>query len=465
MNKSFYSWKLANQTNGYRPYKAYALHNFTRIPQLQEFSEEQRFAIKVVGHILPFKTNNYVIDELIDWGNVPYDPIFRLTFPQKEMLQPHHFEEMAAALRCCADKETVKHIANRIRSQLNPHPAGQMEYNVPLMDGQKLTGIQHKYRETILFFPSQGQTCHAYCTFCFRWPQFVGIDQWKFTMRETGLLVAYLRRHPEVSDVLITGGDPMIMKAKRLSQYIEALLAADLPNLQNIRIGSKALSYWPYKFFGDKDADRLLALFKKVVRSGKHLAFMAHFTHPRELSTPAVKKAIRLIRETGAEIRTQAPLLRHINDNPQTWAKMWKKQVKLGCIPYYMFVARDTGAQHYFAVPLVEAWEIFKEAYQKVSGIARTVRGPSMSCDPGKVQILGVSKIKGEKVIVLRMLQGRNPNWTNRPFFAKYDEAAIWFDELSPAFGKNRFFFEGELFETNQSNETIFALSGGISRI
>jgi hypothetical protein len=105
-------------------------------------------------------------------------------------------------------------------------------------------------------------------------------------------------------------------------------------------------------------------------------------------------------------------------------------------------MVRDTGAQHYFGVPLVEAWEIFRDAYKSVSGIARTVRGPSMSAEPGKVQILGVEEVKGEKVIVLRMLQGRNPDWVQRPFFAEYDPYAIWLDDLRPAFGRERFFFE-----------------------
>ena len=109
-----------------------------------------------------------------------------------------------------------------------------------------------------------------------------------------------------------------------------------------------------------------------------------------------------------------------------------------------MFVVRDTGAQHYFGIPLVRAHEIFKDAVKNVSGLARTVRGPSMSATPGKVQIDGVSEVNGKKVMVLRMLQGRNPEWVNKPFFAEYDDSAIWLDDLKPAF-EPKFFFEDEL--------------------
>jgi len=424
--------------------KSYTLMNFRTIPQIQQMSEETQFEMEVVGNVLPFKTNNYVVEQLIDWDNIPNDPMYVLTFPQKGMLIPEHYDKMASTLRSGADKKEIARVANDIRLQLNPHPAGQMELNVPqLKDGTKLYGMQHKYDETCLFFPSQSQTCHAYCTFCFRWPQFVGMDEMKFAMREGEQLVQYLKEHPEISDVLFTGGDPMIMKASMFSVYTDALLDAKLPNLKTIRIGTKAVSYWPYKFLTDSDADETLKNFEKIVKSGTHLAIMAHFNHLAELSTDPIKEAIKRIRNTGAEIRTQSPLLAHINDDANMWAEMWQKQVSLGCIPYYMFVVRDTGAQHYFGVPLVKAEKIFRSAFRQVSGLARTVRGPSMSATPGKVHVLGVSEINGQKVIVLQLLQGRESEWVGIPFFAKYDENAIWLDDLEPAFGE-KFFFDDE---------------------
>ena len=425
--------------------KSYTLSNFRQLPQIQKLSEETRFEMEVVGNVLPFKANNYVVEQLIDWNNIPNDPMYVLTFPQKGMLKPEHYEKMEFALKQNFDKKEIASVANEIRLQLNPHPAGQMELNVPtLKDGTKLYGMQHKYKETCLFFPSQSQTCHAYCSFCFRWPQFVGMDEMKFAMQEGEQLVQYVQEHPEITDILFTGGDPMIMKSKVFAKYIDILIESNLPNLKTIRIGTKALSYWPYKFLTDYDSQEMLDVFRKVTDNGLHLAFMAHFNHLNELSTPSVKQAIKAVRETGAEIRTQSPLLAHINDDASMWAQMWNKQIQLGCIPYYMFVVRDTGAQHYFGVPLVRAANIFKEAYSKVSGLARTVRGPSMSATPGKIHVMGTTTINNEKLIVLRFLQGRNPAWVETPFFAKYDENAIWLDDLKPAF-TDKFFFEDEM--------------------
>jgi len=427
-------------------YKTYTVKTFRNIPQVQKYlTEDQKFDIEVVAQVFPFKVNNYVIDRLINWEDPLNDPIFRLTFPQKGMLKPEHYDKIAKLLKENAPQQVIREEANKIRMELNPHPAGQ-KYNVPEIDGMKLTGAQHKYKETILFFPKQGQTCHAYCTFCFRWPQFIGLEELKFAMKEIDILIKYIQAHPEITDLLFTGGDPMIMKTRIFKQYIDAILEADIPHLKTIRIGTKALGFWPYRFLTDDDAQEMLDLFKKIVDKGYHLAFMAHFNHYKELETEEVQEAVEKILDTGAVIRTQSPLLRHINADPDVWATMWQKQVEMRMIPYYMFVARDTGAQHYFGVPLVEAWEIFRKAYQNVSGLARTVKGPSMSATPGKIRVLGVTEINGEKVMVLDFLQGRNPDWVGRPFFAKYNPNALWIDDLEPAFS-DEFFFERELEE------------------
>lgn len=423
----------------HKKYQSYSLHNIHKITQFQNLSKIIQSEIKVVAHVFPFKTNNYVIDELIDWNNPFSDPIFNLTFPNKSMLSPEHYQQMADTYKN-GDKKAIGELANEIRLKLNPHPAGQIEHNIPSLKGKPLQGMQHKYRETILFFPSQGQTCHAYCSFCFRWPQFVGMNDLKFATREVNTLIEYVSQHPEISDVLFTGGDPLIMKTKILKTYIDALLAADLPNLKTIRIGTKALGFWPYRFTSDNDAVELLALFAEIVENGKQLAFMAHFNHPQELKTAVVQEAIKRIRQTGAQIRTQSPLLTNINDKAEIWAEMWKKQVQLGCIPYYMFIIRDTGAQHYFGVTLSKASDIFREAYQNVTGLARTVRGPSMSATNGKVQIIGITEIKQEKVFVLQFLQARNPKWVGKPFFAKYNPQALWLDELEALEGECFFF-------------------------
>ena len=423
-------------------YHAISERRLDRIRQLDGLPADARFAMQVVSRVLPFRTNEYVIDKLIDWSRVPDDPVYQMTFPQPGMLAADDFDRVATLLRRDAPADELAARVASIREGLNPHPAGQRELNIPAEGENVLEGIQHKYRETVLFFPSRAQTCHAYCTFCFRWAQFVGKDM-KIYAKQMDGLHRHLAAHPDVTDLLITGGDPMVMKATAMARYIDPILdSPDMAHIRSIRIGTKSLTFWPYRFVTDADADDMLRLLERIVASGRHVAIMAHFNHWQELSTDVVRTAIRRLRGTGAVIRAQAPLLAHINDDPAVWQRMWEDEVRLGIVPYYMFVERDTGARHYFEVPLARAHRIYTEAVSKVSGLARTVRGPSMSAEPGKVEVLGVQRIGGERVFVLRFLQGRNPDWVGVPFFAAYDPEATWLDQLRPAFGEERFFFE-----------------------
>jgi len=430
-----------------RRFRAYTAKHLDALTARAGLGAAERLAVRAVGAVLPFRTNSYVVDELIDWAAAPDDPIYRLVFPQADMLPAADVQRISALLARDAAEPEIRAAAHEVRMRLNPHPAGQLALNIPELGDEPLPGVQHKYPETVLIFPKQGQTCHAYCAYCFRWAQFVDEPELKMATADVDRVMNYLRQHREVSSVLITGGDPMIMGAPVLRRYIEPLLGPGMEHIESIRIGSKALAYWPQRFVTDPDADDTLRLFEQVVASGRGLAFMAHFSHPRELEPPLVAEAVRRIRGAGGVIRTQAPLIRTINDDPAVWAAMWRAQVRLGMVPYYMFVERDTGPQDYFAVALARGYGIFRDAYQQVAGLCRTVRGPSMSATPGKVCVDGVTEIAGQQVFVLHMIQARDPSLVGRPFFARYDPGATWISDLEPALAA-RFPFEpdpGEL--------------------
>jgi KamA family protein len=422
-------------------YRAYDRRHLDRLPELNQISVEQRVALEAVSSVLPFRVNEYVLRELIDWDDIPNDPIYQLTFPQAGMLEHADFLRLEDMVVRGEEGEPLQRLVRDIHLRMNPNPGGQKQLNVPAVDGERVLGCQHKYREAVLFFPVQGQTCHAYCTYCFRWAQFVGDKDLRFAARNVNQLVEYLKEHDEVTDVLITGGDPMVMSSSRLRRVVEPLLDPALEHLTSIRIGTKSLAYWPYRFLTDGDADDLLRLFEEVRSKGRQVAFMAHFSHPREIESKAVAMAMRRILDTGAVIRTQAPVIRHVNDRAEVWSEMWRRQVALGAVPYYLFVERDTGPKQYFQVPLARVLRIFSTACSDVSGLARTVRGPSMSATPGKVLVDGVASIGGDKVFVLKMVQARDPEWVNRVFFARFDSQASWLDELRPAFGEHQFFF------------------------
>jgi KamA family protein len=420
-------------------FRAYTARNLHEIPQLAGRSEDDLLEMRAVAAVLPFRTNRHITDELIDWDDAD-DPIYRLTFPAPEMLDPADLATMTKLLRDDASPERVQAEARDIRRRLNPHPGGQLSLNVPGGE-HPIDGLQHKYHETVLFFPGPGQMCHAFCTYCFRWAQFVGEPDLRMACNDPQVLCGYLRRHPEVSDVLLTGGDPMIMRTEVLARFVEPLLEGGLDTVRTIRIGTKAISHWPYRFVTDPDADELCRLFERVVGSGRQLAVMAHYSHPRELAPAVAGEAVRRIRATGASIYAQAPLIRGINDDPGTWTRLWRTGLDLGVVPYYMFVERDTGPRNYFEVPLARGWQIFREAWSQMSGLGRTAKGPVMSATPGKVLVDGVTELAGRRLFALRYVQARDPALVGRPFFADYDPEATWFDQLTPAFPEHREFF------------------------
>jgi KamA family protein len=396
--------------------------------------------MQAVADVLPFRTNSYVVNELIDWTDIPDDPIFQLTFPQPEMLPAKVVDELVALRIHGVGDGALRARVRAIRRTLNPHPGEQVALNVPADERTGKPGLQHKYKQTVLFFPSSGQTCHAYCTYCFRWAQFVGDGLPSFGARDTGTLVPYLREHPEVTDVLLTGGDPLVMRSMELARFIEPLLRPEFATVATIRIGTKSVCYWPQRFLS-RDGDEVLRLFERVVDTGRQLALMAHISHPRELQPQAVEQAVRRIRGTGAIVYCQAPLIRRVNDDAATWFDLWRRELQLGCVPYYMFIERDTGPHDYFKVPLARAAKIFRDAYARTPGLARTVRGPVMSATPGKVLVEGTANINGELVFVLRYLQARDASWVGRPFFACYDEEAAWLSELQPLTSESTHFF------------------------
>jgi len=387
-------------------------------------SEEELHDLHFLSKIFPFKVSRYVLEELIDWQHRDSDPIYRLLFPRPEMLGPRRWQLLRDAKTFAEEKDAVR----RIRCELNPHPNGQ-KLNIPEIGGRRFGGLQHKYNETVLFFPAHGQTCHSYCSYCFRWAQFVNLNEHKFSTKHHKDLFDYLSQKREVSDVLITGGDPMWMDNEQLFSYLDILLSPELHHIKNIRIGSKSLAFYPQRYLGI-EGDILLDKFERIIQRDKNIAFMAHVSHPRELQTSKAALAVKRLKEAGVVIRTQAPIIKGINDSPDVWKEMWETQVTMGMIPYYMFVGRNTGAHRYFSVPLYRAYNIFTNAYQRISGLAKTVRGPSMSAWPGKVLINGTAEQEDGKKFVLSFIQARSEELINQPFFAEFDKDACWFTDL-----------------------------------
>lgn len=433
----------SRQPSAQPKFVALGRHSLSFLADRHGISSDTLATMRAVSAVLPFRTNSYVVDHLIDWKLVPDDPIYQMVFPQAGMLERDDLDIVLKLVKDGEPEKEMRETVARIRRRMNPHPAGQDTLNIPHLHGVRCEGIQHKYEQTVLVFPSAGQTCHTFCGYCFRWPQFIGEPELKISLRSPDVLLDYVRSHPEVTDVLLTGGDPMVMSTAVLERYIRPLLVPETENVRTIRIGTKSLAYWPYRFLTDRDADSLMRLFDDVIASGRNVSVMSHFSHPREVSTGICAVAVQRLLGTGAKIYCQAPIIRYVNDSAETWLELWRKEDALGCIPYYMFVERDTGPKSYFRTTLLEALEIFSTAYAQLPGLARVVRGPVMSTTPGKVLLdcqIPQSKPGQEPTVLLKLVQAREPWRVGEACLAMGIPGASWITDLRSPSGDTTFF-------------------------
>jgi KamA family protein len=328
-----------------------------------------------------FRTNDYYLG-LIDWAD-PDDPIRRLIIPH-----PSELTEWG-------DLDASNEAANTV-----------------------VQGLQHKYQDTALVLAAC--TCGAYCRYCFRKRLFMRHNE--EAAQDFAPAFAYVARHAQITDVLLTGGDPLVLPTSRLAPLIRRFAA--IRHVRTVRVGSKMLAFNPFRILDDHD---LLELIERVVHRGTAIYIMAHFDHPRELTDPA-RDAIRALQEAGAHVVNQCPLIRGVNDDPDVLAELFETATELGAPQYYLFQGRPTAGNEPYEVPLVEGWHLFDRARNRCSGLSRRVRY-AMSHATGKVEILGVD----DAHVYLRYHRARDPRDESRVLVRARDDQAHWLDELPPA--------------------------------
>jgi KamA family protein len=349
----------------------------TNLDQITEIPAGERKKLKEVTEKFMFRTNEYY-QKLINWDD-PDDPIRRIVIPNQA--------ELATWGRLDASDEE--------------------KYAV-------IPGLEHKYEFTVLLLVND--FCSAYCRFCFRKRIFMDVND--EVVRDATAGINYIREHPKVNNVLLTGGDPLIMSTDELENIIRPL--REIEHVQIIRIGTKVPAYNPHRILNDPS---LIDLFHKYSTDEKKIYIMAHFNHPRELTREAIEGMNRL-RETGAVTVNQTPLIRGVNDNPNVLAELFNKLSYIGIPPYYLFICRPTLGNKTYAIPIEEAFEIFEQARMKCSGLAKRSR-LVMSHSTGKIEIVG----KTEDNIYFRYHRAANPQEKARFMIFKRNPNAYWYDD------------------------------------
>ena len=349
----------------------------TDIDKITQIPETERAKLKKITEKFVFRVNEYYLN-LIDW-NDPEDPIRKLVIPNEG--------ELAEYGRWDASDEDTNYV-------------------VP--------GCQHKYETTALLIVSE--VCGAYCRYCFRKRLFRNDVKEAMSDVEPGL--QYIKEHPEINNVLLTGGDSLILATKKLRMIIERLREID--HVKIIRLGSKIPVFNPMRIYEDPE---LLNLIREYSTPEKRIYVMAHVNPPREI-TPEAKKGFQALHDAGAIVVNQTPVLKGINDDPEVLGELLDKLSWAGVTPYYFFINRPVAGNKEFVLTLEEAYNIVEQAKARTSGLGKRVR-LSMSHTSGKIEILAIENGKA----YLKYHQSRDHEY-GKFMVLDCPKDASWFDDL-----------------------------------
>jgi len=349
----------------------------TRLDAVTPVPEGERRRLAAVTESFAFRANTYYLG-LIDWDD-PDDPIRRIIIPDP------------AELEDWGDLDASDESAYKVAP-----------------------GLEHKYEYTAVLLAHD--FCGGFCRFCFRKRLFIEGNSEVSRDVEPGL--EYLRNHPQITNVLVTGGDPLLLSNKRLDHILSELRAIE--HIKVIRVGTKMAAFNPYRILDDPE---LVATLGRHSLPERRLYVMVHFNHPRELTPPAVEALNRLM-GAGVIVANQTPLLRGVNDDPKVLGELFNRLSYIGATPYYVFQVRPTKGNKHLVVPIEEALSVFEEARLHCSGLAQRAR-LVMSHASGKIEIVGGT----EELMFFRYHRAADPHQKGRFMVFARNPEATWFDD------------------------------------
>lgn len=340
-------------------------------------SRAQRDELKEVAAKFAFRSNDYYLS-LINWDD-PDDPIRRIVIPDKAELEPWG----------------------------RPDPSDEQAYTI-------MPGLEHKYDSTVLLLISN--VCDGICRYCFRKRVFA--QSHRECVENIPAVIEYIRGHPQISNVLLTGGDPLTLPTERLADIVSQL--RKIEHVRIIRIGTKVPVFNPFRISQDP---QLLQMIDTFSTPSQKIYIMTHFSHPREF-TSAAADAISMLHRAGAVIANQCPLIRGVNDKPEILAELFRTVAAHGVPPYYLFQCRPALGNRGYTVPIEEGCSIFEQAKSHVSGLAKRAKFV-MSHSSGKVEIVG----KAEDRVYFKYHHAARNDDSGRFLVCRSNPDAYWFDD------------------------------------
>jgi len=355
------------------------ISTISELDNLVGLTPKAREKMETVTDQFPFRSNEYYLS-LIDWKD-DHDPLKKIAVPDPRELKPGGSAD----------------------------PSCEKNYT-------KKPGLQHKYDQTGLLLLTD--VCGGICRFCFRKRLFMSCE--RETVKDVSANIEYIREHKEITNVLLTGGDPLMLETRKLEPVLREL--REIPHVNIIRIGSKMLAYNPYRILNDPN---LLYTLSRYSTPEKRIYLMAHFNHPRELTEVSIQAA-EALRKAGVMVVSQTPILNGINDNPETMTSLFRKLSFAGISPYYVFQCRPTTGNLSFQIPVEQSYEIIQKSWQACSGLAKRARF-IMSHATGKIEVVGTTADH----VFMRYHQAAEKADIGKFMVFKSNPLARWFDDYT----------------------------------
>jgi len=282
-------------------------------------------------------------------------------------------------------------------------------------ENTKLPGLQHKYEQTALILSTN--KCATYCRHCFR-KRLIGLPN-KEIIKRFDEAADYIKQHEEINNVLISGGDPLVLSNEIIESFLAVL--SDISHLKFIRFGSRVPVTLPSRF----EDDELLDILRRYSHPDRRIYVVTQYNYPREITKESIK-AINILIAAGVILANQTILLKGINDYPGTLAKLQNKLVSIGVNPYYVFQCRPVKrVKSSFQVPIYKGIEIVETAKKRCNGHSKRFKY-IMSHKTGKIEILGIL----DDDIYFKYHQAKDTKNLGRIFKRKADKNAGWLDDF-----------------------------------
>ena len=349
---------------------------YNKINDIKNLDKNEKERINSVCSSFKFKLNEYY-ENLIDWRD-PDDPLKKIVIPCQE--------EMDSLGKLDFSDESVY---------------------------QPVRGLEHKYKNTAILLCSAN--CAAICRFCFRKRLFMSVSDEMINLSEC---INYIEKHQEINNVLLSGGDPLMLKSERLGEILKHLVKVE--HINAIRIGTKVPAYNPLKIAEDKVLVDILRHYSSL----KQILFITHFNHPKELTDYAVN-ALLLLKKHGLIVYNQTPILKGINDSDNTLKTLIEKLNRVGVNTYYIFGCRLTSGNRAFALPIEKAFDIVERVKNSISsGLYKSFKFV-LSDRTGKIEVCGYTS----DCIIFKNHNMANTKENGIIRIYKRNPEALWIDD------------------------------------